>query len=171
SGGMKRRLTLARGLMNDPKIVILDEPTTGLDPQVRLSLWDKLGELRARGVTLIMSTHYMDEAERLCDRLLIIDHGRRRAEGAPRELVRAHVAREVVESRLVGQDVALLERAAGELGAGLLRSADRVSLFVEDGRALLAALENRGIVLPGAYVRPGNLEDVFLNLTGRSLRE
>ena len=104
SGGMKRRLTLARGLMNDPKIVILDEPTTGLDPQVRITLWDKLDELRAQGVTLIMTTHYMDEAERLCDRLVIMDQGEIVAKGSPRQLVGEHVSPEVVEARLEGVD-------------------------------------------------------------------
>jgi len=171
SGGMKRRLTLARGLMNDPKIVILDEPTTGLDPQVRLSLWDKLDELRRGGVTLIMTTHYMDEAERLCDRLVIMDEGQIVATGSPRELVRQHVAPEVVEARLGGLEVARLERAAERLGLSLLPAGDRVSLFVENGQQALRALEREGISLERAFVRPGNLEDVFLNLTGRTLRE
>ncbi len=171
SGGMRRRLTLGRGLMNDPSVVILDEPTTGLDPQVRIALWDKLGELRAKGVTLIMSTHYMDEAERLCDRLVIMDHGKIIAEGTPRQLVRAHVAPEVIESRLAGLALAELERAAKRLGAELLRSGERVSLFVQDGRAVLGGLEREGVHLPEAFIRPGNLEDVFLNLTGRTLRE
>ena len=171
SGGMKRRLTLGRGLMNDPQVLILDEPTTGLDPQVRITLWDKLGELRAKGVTLIMSTHYMDEAERLCDRLVIMDHGKIIAEGTPRQLVRAHVSPEVIESRLAGLALAELERVAKRLGADLLRSGERVSLFVPDGRAVLSELEREGVHLLEAFIRPGNLEDVFLNLTGRTLRE
>ncbi|MBI3961310.1 MAG: ABC transporter ATP-binding protein [Deinococcus sp.] len=171
SGGMKRRLTLARGLMSQPKILVLDEPTTGLDPQVRLTLWDKLGELRAQGVTLFMSTHYMDEAERLCDRLVIMDQGRIVVEGTPRDLVRAHVSPEVIETRLDGYSFGQVEAAARCLGARVQRAGDRVSLFVKDGREALRALETLGIVLHGAYLRPGNLEDVFLKLTGRTLRE
>lgn len=171
SGGMKRRLTLARGLMNDPDLVILDEPTTGLDPQVRLTLWDKLDGLRAQGVTLIMSTHYMDEAERLCDRLVIMDHGKIIAEGTPRQLVAAHASPEVVESRLDGLDYELLRGAASRLGFEVLRSGDRVSIFVGDGREALGMLEGHGTHLASAFIRPGNLEDVFLNLTGRTLRE
>jgi lipooligosaccharide transport system ATP-binding protein len=171
SGGMKRRLTLARGLMNDPKIVILDEPTTGLDPQVRLTLWDKLDELRARGVTLIMTTHYMDEAERLCDRLVIMDQGRIVAEGSPRKMVLEQVSPEVIEARLEGNDFARLEHHAKRLGAEVQRAGDRVSLFVKDGREVLRSLAEDSIFLNGAFVRPGNLEDVFLKLTGRALRE
>lgn len=171
SGGMKRRLTLGRGLMNDPEIVILDEPTTGLDPQVRITLWNKLDELRSQGVTLLMSTHYMDEAERLCDRLVIMDQGKIITQGRPRELVANHVSPEVVEARLEGIALERLEPIAKRHGAELLSSADRVSLFVADGRALLRAFEEEDIFLNGAFVRPGNLEDVFLNLTGRALRE
>ncbi len=171
SGGMLRRLTLARGLMNEPRLLLLDEPTTGLDPQVRLSIWDKLSELRRKGVTLVMSTHYMDEAERLCERLLVLDHGRIIAQGTPRELVSQHVSPEVVEARLFDLELSILEKAAAELEATLLVAADRISLFAQDGRAVLGALAEKGVDLPGAYVRPGNLEDVFLHLTGRSLRE
>ncbi len=171
SGGMKRRLTLARGLMNDPEIVVLDEPTTGLDPQVRLSIWDKLGELRARGKTLLMTTHYMDEAERLCDRLVIMDRGKIVATGTPRELIRAHVAPEVIEARPSSAEQARLGVVSARLGAVLLSSGDRSSLFVQNGREVLSRLEAEGIFLNGAYIRPGNLEDVFLNVTGRSLRE
>ena len=171
SGGMKRRLTLARGLMNDPKIVILDEPTTGLDPQVRITLWDKLDELRARGVTLIMSTHYMDEAERLCDRLVIMDHGTIIAEGTPRELIRQHVSPDVIECRLEGLPFERLEQTAQKLGMNALKSGDRASLFVQNGRDAFDRLEQEGISFRDAYIRPGNLEDVFLNLTGRTLRE
>ncbi len=170
SGGMQRRLTLARGLMNDPKMVILDEPTTGLDPQVRLTLWDKLEELRAKGVTLIMTTHYMDEAERLCDRLVIMDKGCIVAEGSPRQLVRKQVSPEVIEARLEGNSFDRLRYHAKRFGAEVERTGDRVSLFVGDGRELLRAVEEDGISLNG-FVRPGNLEDVFLKLTGRALRE
>ncbi|MDZ7704965.1 MAG: ABC transporter ATP-binding protein [Trueperaceae bacterium] len=171
SGGMKRRLTLARGLMNDPQIVVLDEPTTGLDPQVRITLWDKLEELRSRGVTLLMSTHYMDEAERLCDRLIIMDQGQIVAEGEPERLVNEHVSAEVVEMRLAGMDAERLARVAERLGASVQRSKERMSLFTGDGRALLDGLRREGLEPARTFIRPGNLEDVFLKLTGRSLRE
>ena len=171
SGGMKRRLTLARGLMNDPQIVILDEPTTGLDPQVRLTLWDKLDELRSRGVTLIMTTHYMDEAERLCDRLVIMDQGKIVAEGSPRQLVSDHVAPEVVEARLEGIDFERLEGAAHHLGLSAQKAGERVSIFTENGRETIDDLEAQGFHFRTVFVRPGNLEDVFLKLTGRALRE
>ncbi len=170
SGGMKRRLTLARGLMNEPRLLILDEPTTGLDPQVRILLWDKLAELRGRGVTLLLSTHYMDEAERLCDRLVILDHGHVIAQGPPRELIAEQVTAEVIEARLEGE-LEPLEKACAELGVELLPAVNRVSLFVQDGRHTLEELERRGLFLNGAYIRPGNLEDLFLKLTGRTLRQ
>ena len=171
SGGMKRRLTLARGLMNDPEIVVLDEPTTGLDPQVRLNLWNKLEELRAQGKTLMMSTHYMDEAERLCDRLVIMDHGRIIAQGTPQRLIRDTLPPLVIEARAdVGEGVGL-EQAARRLDLEAVRSGDRVSVFVQDADAALASLRERGWRLERAFVRPANLEDVFLKLTGRALRE
>ncbi len=171
SGGMKRRLTLARGLMNDPEIVVLDEPTTGLDPQVRLNLWTKLEELRARGKTLLMSTHYMDEAERLCDRLVIMDHGKVIAEGAPQALIRDHLPPLVIEARADAGAGAQLEDAAKRLGLDAVRSGDRVSVFVDDADVALARLREEGWRLERAFVRPANLEDVFLKLTGRALRE
>ena len=171
SGGMKRRLTLARGLMNDPKIVILDEPTTGLDPQVRITLWDKLDELRAQGVTLIMTTHYMDEAERLCDRLVIMDQGEIVAKGSPRQLVKEHVSPEVVEARLDGVNFERLEGTAKTLNLSVQKAGERVSIFTEDGRKTIDDLEAEGFHFRSIFVRPGNLEDVFLNLTGRALRE
>lgn len=171
SGGMKRRLTLARGLMNEPELLVLDEPTTGLDPQVRILLWDKLAELRSRGVTLLLSTHYMDEAERLCDRLVILDHGKIIAQGPPRDLVRAHVSPQVIEARLEEGELEPLRAACARLEVELLPAVKRVSLFVQDGRKTLEELEHAGLFLNGAYIRPGNLEDLFLKLTGRSLRE
>ncbi len=171
SGGMKRRLTLARGLMNDPKIVILDEPTTGLDPQVRITLWDKLDELRAQGVTLIMTTHYMDEAERLCDRLVIMDQGEVVAEGSPRQLVQDHVSPEVVEARLEGVDFERLEGTVNALNLSAQKAGERVSIFTDDGRKTIDDLEAEGFHFRSVFVRPGNLEDVFLKLTGRALRE
>jgi len=171
SGGMKRRLTLARGLMNDPEIVVLDEPTTGLDPQVRLNLWNKLEELRSQGKTLMMSTHYMDEAERLCDRLVIMDHGTLIAEGAPQALIRDHLPPLVVEARAEVGEGQSLEQAAARLGLEAVRSGDRVSVFVGDADAALASLRDQGWRLERAFVRPANLEDLFLKLTGRALRE
>jgi len=171
SGGMKRRLTLARGLMADPELVILDEPTTGLDPQVRLALWDKMDELGKRGATLLMSTHYMDEAERLCDRLLIMDRGRIVASGTPRGLIRGALAPFVVEARLVAGDDRPFRRLAERAGAELVRAGERVSLFVDDGRAALTQLLDDGVDPERTFVRPSNLEDLFLRLTGRGLSE
>jgi lipooligosaccharide transport system ATP-binding protein len=171
SGGMKRRLTLARGLVADPDLVVLDEPTTGLDPQVRLTLWDKMDELKARGATLMMSTHYMDEAERLCDRLLIMDLGRIVADGTPRGLIRASLEPFVVEARLAGRDDAPFRRLADATGGELVRAGDRVSVFVGDGREALQRLLDDGVDPERAFVRPSNLEDLFLRLTGRGLRE
>ena len=171
SGGMKRRLTLARGLMNDPEIVILDEPTTGLDPQVRVILWDKLEELRARGVTLVMSTHYMDEAERLCDHLVIMDEGHIVSRGGPRDMVAQHASRDVLEGRLESPDEQAFNDVVAQQGLTVVRTSERVSIFAADGRQVLHQLEQAGITLVRPFVRPGNLEDVFLTLTGRSLRE
>jgi len=162
---------LVRGLMNDPEIVVLDEPTTGLDPQVRLNLWNKLEELRAQGKTLLMSTHYMDEAERLCDRLVIMDHGKVIATGAPRALIRDNLPPLVIEARAAVGEGARLEDAAQRLGLSAVRSADRVSVFVDDADEALGQLREQGWRLETAFVRPANLEDVFLKLTGRALRE
>ncbi|MDZ7799959.1 MAG: ABC transporter ATP-binding protein [Trueperaceae bacterium] len=171
SGGMKRRLTLVRGLVSDPELVVLDEPTTGLDPQVRLSLWDKLDALKAGGATLLMSTHYMDEAERLCDRLLIMDQGRIVAAGSPAELIRASLPPYVVEARLAGRDDAPFRRLADPSGSDFVRAAGRVSVFVQDGREALTRVLDDGVDPERAFVRPSNLEDLFLRLTGRALRE
>ena len=171
SGGMKRRLTLARGLMNDPEIVILDEPTTGLDPQVRVTLWDKLEELRARGVTLVMSTHYMDEAERLCDHLVIMDEGHIVSRGSPRDMVEQHASRDVLEGRLEAPDDASFQAFIDQHDLVAVRTSERITVFASDGRQVLSDLEKAGVNLVRPFVRPGNLEDVFLNLTGRSLRE
>ena len=171
SGGMKRRLTLARGLVSEPDLVILDEPTTGLDPQVRLTLWDKMDDLKARGATLLMSTHYMDEAERLCDRLLIMDQGRIVANGTPRALIRDALAPYVLEARLEGHDDAPFRRLAERVDAPFVRAGDRISVFVDDGRAALERLFDEGVDPDVTFVRPSNLEDLFLQLTGRALRE
>ena len=171
SGGMKRRLTLARGLVADPDLVILDEPTTGLDPQVRLTLWDKMDDLKRRGATLLMSTHYMDEAERLCDRLLIMDGGRIVAEGTPRGLIHASLPPFVVEGRLIGGDDTPFRALAVEDARDFVRSGDRVSVFVRDGADALARVLEGGADADRTFVRPSNLEDLFLRLTGHGLRE
>jgi lipooligosaccharide transport system ATP-binding protein len=169
SGGMKRRLTIARGLINEPDLLILDEPTTGLDPQARHLLWDRLYRLKQAGVTLIITTHYMDEAEQLCDRLVIMDKGRIAAEGAPRELITRHSSREVLELRF---PVGTQEEAAERL-EGLAQRAevlpDRVLLYTDDADRAAADVAARGIVPEATVSRRSTLEDVFLTLTGRSL--
>ncbi len=172
SGGMKRRLTIARALINDPDLVILDEPTTGLDPQARHLLWERLYGLKRRGVTLIITTHYMDEAEQLCDRLVVMDEGRIVAEGSPRELIERHVTAEVVELRFADPDrqAEALPRAV-ELAEGHEALADRLLLYTDDGDATRRALRDRGIDPLTALTRRASLEDVFLALTGRTLEE
>jgi lipooligosaccharide transport system ATP-binding protein len=172
SGGMKRRLAVARGLINDPDLFLLDEPTTGLDPQARHLLWERLFRLKRAGVTIVLTTHYMDEAEQLCDRLVIMDGGRIVAEGSPRELIRKHSTAEVVELRFLDADEH--DRAFGLVdGAGdrVERLTDRIVVYTADGDATLAVLGGRGVDVESAYVRRSTLEDVFLTLTGRSLEE
>jgi len=172
SGGMKRRLTIARSLINDPEMVLLDEPTTGLDPQARHLLWDRLYGLKRRGVTLILTTHYMDEAEQLCDRLVVMDEGRIVDEGSPRQLIERHVTAEVVELRFA--DHVLQEKAlpvAAEVADRHEALADRLLLYTDDGDATRAALADRGIDAVTALTRRASLEDVFLALTGRTLDE
>lgn len=175
SGGMKRRLTIARGLVNEPDMVILDEPTTGLDPQARHVLWDRLRRLRERGVTLILTTHYMDEAEQLCDRLVVIDEGVIIAEGAPVDLIAEHVAADVVELRFRRDAVPPEQQVAGVVGrAGRRVEAvdDAVHVATDDADAVLAAVDHDDDLEPtGTYVRRATLEDVFLALTGRQLVE
>ncbi len=169
SGGMKRRLVIARALINDPELILLDEPTTGLDPQARHVLWEKLWSLKARGVSLVLTTHYMDEAEQLCDRLVIMDRGRIVDEGSPPELIARHCPREVVELRF--DDRATHDHVAGELaGAGLRVESltDRLIVYTDDAEALLA---ERALGATSQLVRRSTLEDVFLTLTGRSLSE
>ncbi len=170
SGGMKRRLTIARSLINEPRILLLDEPTTGLDPQARHILWDRLFRLKRQGVTLIITTHYMDEAEQLCDRLVVMDQGRIIDEGSPRELIARHCTREVVELRfeLDEDNEALAARLEG-IGDRAEALPDRVLLYADDGDAALAAVGARGLEAVSALVRRSSLEDVFLTLTGHSL--
>lgn len=172
SGGMKRRLLIARALVNDPDLVVLDEPTTGLDPQARLAVWRALEQLRRRGVTLLLTTHYMEEAARLCDRLLIMDEGRIVAEGEPAALVRRHVGREVLELALAeGCDADELLAAVGPRSAGHEVSDGVLTLFADDAEELLRSLDHDRFPTESAVVRRATLEDVFLRLTGRSLRE
>ena len=169
SGGMKRRLTIARGLVNEPEILLLDEPTTGLDPQARHLLWERLYQLKSEGVSLILTTHYMDEAEQLCDRLVVMDGGRIVAEGTPRELIEAHASREVLELRVPPGEQAMAAEKLQGLADRLEPLPDRLLLYTEDGEAALAAVHARGIVPITALVRRAGLEDVFLTLTGRTL--
>jgi lipooligosaccharide transport system ATP-binding protein len=183
SGGMKRRLTIARSLMSEPDLLLLDEPTTGLDPQARHILWDRLYRLKQRGVTLVLTTHYMDEAEQLCDRLVVMDGGKIVAEGSPRGLIQQHATREVLELRLRRDDVgAALDGSADSARGDAAAMAaiegigdrqevlpDRVLIYAHDGEAALAEVHRRGIEPVGSLVRRSSLEDVFLRLTGRTL--
>ncbi|WP_051988657.1 ABC transporter ATP-binding protein [Kineosphaera limosa] len=169
SGGMRRRLTIARSLVNAPDLLLLDEPTTGLDPQARHTLWDQLYRLKHSGVTQILTTHYMDEAEQLCDRLVVMDHGRIVAEGTPAELISRYCTREVAELRFGVVDhepyAAGLQGIAGRVEV----LPDRVLLYADDGEAALAAAHHRGLTPTSGLVRRASLEDVFLHLTGRTL--
>jgi lipooligosaccharide transport system ATP-binding protein len=171
SGGMKRRLTIARALINDPRILLLDEPTTGLDPQARHILWDRLFRLKEQGTTLLLTTHYMDEAEQLCDRLVVVDHGRIMAEGSPASLIREYSTREVLEVRFGSDRNADAAAALAELGDRLEVLPDRVLVYADDGEAALAEVVARGLQPLTSLVRRSSLEDVFLRLTGRSLIE
>ncbi|WP_425471199.1 ATP-binding cassette domain-containing protein [Saccharothrix texasensis] len=167
SGGMKRRLTIARSLVNDPDLLLLDEPTTGLDPQARHLLWDRLFRLKQSGVTLIITTHYMDEAEQLCDRLVVMDGGRIAAEGSPAELIRGYSTREVLELRFPPGEQSGDE--VRDLAERIEVLPDRVLLYTADGDAALAAVHARGVRPVSSLVRRSTLEDVFLRLTGRTL--
>jgi lipooligosaccharide transport system ATP-binding protein len=168
SGGMKRRLTIARALVNSPELMLLDEPTTGLDPQARHALWERLYRLKQQGVTLVLTTHYMDEAEQLCDRLVIMDQARIVAEGSPRELIARCVPREVVELRFGSQNGEVTARLEG-VGQRIEALPDRVVIGTDDGDATLDEVHARGIHPESALVRRATLEDVFLALTGRQL--
>ncbi|HEX3711261.1 MAG TPA: ABC transporter ATP-binding protein [Trebonia sp.] len=170
SGGMKRRLTIARSLINDPDILILDEPTTGLDPQARHVVWDRLFRLKQRGVTLVLTTHYMDEAEQLCDRLVVMDHGKIAAEGTPRELIDRFSTPEVLELRFIpGQQEDAVERLKDLSPERMELTADRILLYAADGDEFLARARLAGVNPLTALVRRSTLEDVFLHLTGRTL--
>ena len=169
SGGMKRRLTIARGLVNEPRVLLLDEPTTGLDPQARHILWDRLFRLKEQGVTLIVTTHFMDEAEQLCDRLIVMDAGRIVAEGAPQALIREFSTREVAEVRFGADRNAAVEGELRGLAERIEVLPDRVLLYADDGEALLEEIRRRGLTPLTSLVRRSSLEDVFLRLTGRSL--
>jgi lipooligosaccharide transport system ATP-binding protein len=176
SGGMRRRLTIARALINDPELLLLDEPTTGLDPQARHLLWERLSVLKSQGVSLILTTHYMDEAEQLCDRLVIMDHGRIVTEDTPHALITTHVTKEVLELRF---EAHLREAAAARLRSVEQRRLwesidvlpDKLVLHVDNGEAALAEVSGAGLTPSTALVRRSGLEDVFLKLTGRSLNE
>lgn len=168
SGGMKRRLTLARALINDPDLIFMDEPTTGLDPQARHMIWDRLKNLLAEGKTIVLTTHFMDEAERLCDRLAVIDHGQMIAEGSPRELIGQHIEAEVIE--VYGDNAQAWGSTEGRAKAARLEvSGETVFCYTNDARPLLESLHNMQGV---RYLhRPANLEDLFLKLTGREMRD
>ncbi len=169
SGGMRRRLVIARALISRPDLVILDEPTTGLDPQARHLVWERLYQLKQQGVTLILTTHYMDEAEQLCDRLVVMDRGQIAAEGAPRALIAKYSSREVLELRLEEADRARALAVLREHAERVEVLTDRLCCYGEDGDQLLELVQHTGIHPRGVLVRRGSLEDVFLRLTGRSL--
>ena len=171
SGGMKRRLTIARALINEPELVILDEPTTGLDPQARHLLWERLYQLKRRGATLIITTHYMDEAEQLCDHLVVMDHAKIVAEGSPRQLIDEHSTREVLELRVTDNVRDSLDGKLDGLAERVEALPDRLLLYTADGERTLEQVNQRQIPIESALVRRSSLEDVFLRLTGRSLIE
>jgi lipooligosaccharide transport system ATP-binding protein len=169
SGGMKRRLTIARSLINEPTVLLLDEPTTGLDPQARHLLWDRLYRLKQRGVTLVLTTHYMDEAEQLCDRLVVMDKAKIVAEGSPRALIERYSTREVTELRFAPGIAETLDGRLEGIAERVEHLPDRVLLYADDGEAAAVAVHQRGLKPETVLVRRSSLEDVFLRLTGRSL--
>lgn len=171
SGGMKRRLTIARGLVNEPEILMLDEPTTGLDPQARHILWDRLFRLKEQGVTLLITTHYMDEAEQLCNRLIVMDKGQIMAEGSPAQLISQYSSREVLEVRFGSERNAALAPIMDGVADRVEVLPDRILLYSEDGEEALARIHSKGLNPVTSLVRRSSLEDVFLRLTGRSLVE
>jgi lipooligosaccharide transport system ATP-binding protein len=170
SGGMKRRLTIARALVNEPELLLLDEPTTGLDPQARHLVWDRLYRLKRQGVTIVLTTHYMDEAEQLCDRLVVMDKAKIVAFGSPRSLIEKYSTREVLELRFPIDTTPALDKLNG-LAERIEPLPDRVLLYATDGEAAATAVHGRGLRPESILVRRSTLEDVFLRLTGRSLIE
>jgi len=171
SGGMKRRLTIARALINDPRILLLDEPTTGLDPQARHILWDRLFRLKEQGTTLVLTTHYMDEAEQLCDRLVVVDKGQIMAEGSPAALIREYSSREVLEVRFGSERNEALGGQLAGIGDRVEVLPDRVLIYSSNGEAVLERITELGHEPNTSLVRRSSLEDVFLRLTGRTLVE
>jgi lipooligosaccharide transport system ATP-binding protein len=171
SGGMKRRLTIARSLMNDPQMLLLDEPTTGLDPQARHILWDRLFRLKERGTTLVLTTHYMDEAEQLSDRIVVVDKGAIMAEGSPAQLIRQYSSREVLEVRYGSEKNASVAKKIADVGERQEILPDRILIYSDNGERDLAEITKRGHHPTTSLVRRSSLEDVFLRLTGRSLVE
>jgi lipooligosaccharide transport system ATP-binding protein len=171
SGGMKRRLTIARALINEPEVILLDEPTTGLDPQARHAIWDRLYRLKRRGATLLLTTHYMDEAEQLCDRLVIMDAGKIIAEGSPRQLIDRYSTPEVLELRMPDDARAGLDGSLSALADRVQELPDRLQLYTSDAEYLLERARAMGLPLDSALVRRTTLEDVFLQLTGHTLAE
>lgn len=169
SGGMKRRLTIARALVNDPEILMLDEPTTGLDPQARHVLWDRLFRLKEQGVTLVITTHYMDEAEQLCDRLVVMDKGKIMAEGSPAELIKKYSSREVLEVRFGSSQNEDAAKKISGLGDRSEILPDRILIYAENGESVLEQIVKLGLSPLTSLVRRSSLEDVFLRLTGRTL--
>jgi lipooligosaccharide transport system ATP-binding protein len=169
SGGMRRRVAIARAMLAEPRILILDEPTTGLDPQFRHDLWQRLLDLRARGITILLTTHYMEEAERLCDRLVIMDQGRIVATGAPEELIRSTVPPGAVEVRATAEERARIAAELAPRFGAPEQYSDRLVYYTEDGERVLAALGAGGYTIRSEIVRRTTLEDVFLRLTGREL--
>lgn len=171
SGGMKRRLTIARALVSEPEILMLDEPTTGLDPQARHILWDRLFRLKEQGVTLLITTHYMDEAEQLCDRLMVMDKGSIMAEDSPAGLIKTYSTREVLEVRFGSDRNSVVAPQLKELAERIEVLPDRILMYAEDGEELLHTLGQKNLHPLTSLVRRSSLEDVFLRLTGRSLIE
>ena len=171
SGGMRRRLTIARALINEPDLILLDEPTTGLDPQARHLLWERLYRLKQKGVTLVITTHYMDEAEQLCDRLVVMDKAKIVTQGTPRELIDNSISKEVLELRISDEQEARLNGLLEEASERIERLPDRFLLYTDDGERSLAFLHSKGVETVSALVRRSTLEDVFLQVTGRTLVE
>jgi lipooligosaccharide transport system ATP-binding protein len=169
SGGMKRRLTIARALINEPEVILLDEPTTGLDPQARHAIWERLYQLKRRGATLLLTTHYMDEAEQICDRLVVMDKAKIVAEGSPRELIERYSTREVLELRFSEDVRARLDGKLDGLAERIEELPDRTLLYTVDGEQTLENVRMRQVPVESALVRRSSMEDVFLRLTGRTL--